>query len=341
MEYLQNESNKITTVETMNGSLFSEFVQYLDRSERTTKTYLTNLKQFAIWMNKNGITEPSRQDIINYKQDLMQDHKAATVRAYLQAVIAFFKWLSLTGRYANIAEGIHAPAVSTEHKKEALKTNEVKMVENAIEEKAAEKLEKAAQNSKDTQGRTERATEQGQRLKAMYLLTVCLGLRTIELERANVGDLQIIAGQAFLFVQGKGRNEADQKKAVPAEVYAEVKKYLTLRSDRMTAKSPLFVSTGNRSGGNRIAARTISSMLKNALRAAGFDSEVYTAHSLRHSAGTTAMEITQNNIYQVQQYMRHSNPTTTEIYLHVDNTKQDIDISNEIYKRYFAAAAGC
>ena len=74
-------------------------------------------------------------------------------------------------------------------------------------------------------------------------------------------------------------------------------------------------------------------MLKNAMKGAGFNSERLTAHSLRHTAGTQAMELT-GDIYQTQQYMRHSNPTTTEIYLHIDTDKQEADIAQRLYNRY-------
>ncbi len=55
------------------------------------------------------------------------------------------------------------------------------------------------------------------------------------------------------------------------------------------------------------------------MQAAGFDSERLTAHSLRHTAGQNVMELTGNNIYDTQMYMRHSSPKTTEIYLNVTN----------------------
>ena len=31
-------------------ALFEDFVQFLDRGEKTTRTYLTNLRQFMAWL---------------------------------------------------------------------------------------------------------------------------------------------------------------------------------------------------------------------------------------------------------------------------------------------------
>ena len=45
------------------------------------------------------------------------------------------------------------------------------------------------------------------------------------------------------------------------------------------------------------------------------------------------MELT-GDIYQTQQYMRHSNPATTEIYLHISNEKADADIAQRLYNKY-------
>lgn len=69
------------------------------------------------------------------------------------------------------------------------------------------------------------------------------------------------------------------------------------------------------------------------MRRAGYDSERITAHSLRHTAGTTAQRIT-GNIYLTQRYMRHSDPATTEVYLHIDTEDQAAQIAEEIYRIY-------
>ena len=173
----------------------------------------------------------------------------------------------------------------------------------------------------------------------MYTLAVNAGLRTIEISRANVRDLEVRNGRAVLYVWGKGHTEADAKKPLAPEVYAAIRDYLDSRSDRPTANSPLFVSTGNRSGGKRIAETTISKMLKQAMQAAGFNSDRITAHTLRHTAGTNVQEIT-GNLYITQKYMRHANPATTEIYLHNDTEKQETQTAQDLYNLYHGITAG-
>lgn len=343
-------------------ALFDDFIHFIDRGEKTTRTYIVNLRQFAAWLKYAAISRPVRADIISYRQYLTEEHAAIqldpnsvcgwayrtdasgnrvivnckpnTVKQYLQSVCQFFKWTASEGLYPNIAENIHAPKVRTDaHKKEALSAADVLTIEKSIAAAAEQKTADAAANKKDTAGRIDRATEQGKRLYAMYLLAVNCGLRTIEISRANIKDIETKNGSSCLYIWGKGHTEADTKKTLAPEVKAAIDDYLNSRTDAKTGNSPLFVSTGNRSGGKRIATTTISTMLKRAMQQAGFDSERITAHSLRHTAGTNVQELT-GNLYLTQQYMRHANPATTEIYLHNDTEKQEQGIAQRLYNLY-------
>ena len=347
-------------------ALFEEFIKYIDRGQKTTRTYITNLRQFAAFLAYKGIRRPQRQDVIAYRDYLTAEHEAiqynpatgwtyrtdrsgrrytttckpTTVKIYLQSVRQFFSWTAANGFYPDIAANTHAPKVRQDvHRKDALTAADVLTIEQSIEAAAGAKIEAAEAHSKDTAGRISRATEQGKRLFAMYTLAVNAGLRTIEISRANVRDLEVRNGRAVLYVWGKGHTEADAKKPLAPEVYAAIRDYLDSRSDRPTANSPLFVSTGNRSGGKRIAETTISKMLKQAMQAAGFNSDRITAHTLRHTAGTNVQEIT-GNLYITQKYMRHANPATTEIYLHNDTEKQETQTAQDLYNLYHGITAG-
>ena len=41
-------------------SLFNEFISFIDRGEKTTRTYITNLRQFAAWLKYASIARPIR-----------------------------------------------------------------------------------------------------------------------------------------------------------------------------------------------------------------------------------------------------------------------------------------
>lgn len=347
----------------LRAELFTAFVEYIDRGEKTTKTYLTNLRQFLAWLRYSGISHPTRQDVILYRDWLTAEHeairldpaaadgwtyrtdgtgnrytitcRASTVKQYLQAIRQFFSWTAAAGYYPNIAKNVHTPKIrSDQHKKDALTAADVLTIEQSIEAAADAKAQQAATATKDTAGRISRATEQGKRLAAMYLLAVNAGLRTVELSRANIRDIEVKHGRATIAIWGKGHDEPDQIKPLAPEVYEAIRDYLASRTDRPTASAPLFVATGNRSGGKRLAPTTISTMLKRAMQQAGYDSEKLTAHSLRHTCGNNIMELTGDNLFLTQQYMRHDNPRTTEIYLHRDTVAQEASTAQRLYDRY-------
>ena len=348
-------------------SLFEDFVRWIDRSEKTTRTYLTNLRQFMAWLKYAAVSQPVRNDVLTFRDWLSTEHDAImlspatasgwkyrtdthgnpqritckpnTIAQYLRSVCQFFRWTAANGLYPDIAANIHAPKLRHDaHKKDALTPREVCEIEDSITAQAEIRARQAETAPKDQPGRIQRSTEQGKRLYAMYLLAVNAGLRTVELSRANVRDLETKSGQTFLYIWGKGHSEPDQRKPLAPEVAAALREYLQARSDRPTGASPLFVSTGNRSGGQRIAPTTISTMLKRAMQDAGFDSERLTAHSLRHTAGTAIQELT-GDIYTTQKYMRHSNPATTEIYLHNDTERAEAGLAQQLYNLYHSTTA--
>lgn len=352
----------LITTGALQPALIDEYISYIDRGAQTTRTYITNLRQFIAWLKYTGISEPQRADVIAYKDYLSREHdaiildtdtpagwkyktdqqgnrikttcKANTIKQYLQSVRQFFAWAAASGYYPDIAANIHAPKIRQgTHRKDALQPADVLKIENSIIENAAANKAAAAEHKKDTAGRIERATEQGKRLLAMYLLAVNAGLRTVELSRANIKDIQQTGKYAFIYIWGKGHAEADAKKPIAPQVYNAVIDYINSRADNPTGNSPLFVATGNRSGGKRLATTTISTLLKSAMRQAGYNSERITAHSLRHTAGTNAQQIT-GDLYLTQQYMRHENPKTTEIYLHIDTEKKEAEIAQQLYNRY-------
>lgn len=350
-------------------SLVQEYIMWLDRSEKTARTYICNLRQWAAWLQYRQIRRPERTDVIAYREWLLAPHEAieltqeapgwryrldenrkrivlvcqpTTAAMYVRSVRQFYAWTASAGLYENIGQDVRVPAVTRKSSaRDRLQRQEVLQVEQSIQKRATEKAQSAAASGRtvrEAEGRLERATVQGKRLYAMYMLAVCCGLRTIELHRANVKDLYLHNGNAWIMVYGKGHTAADQAQALPAAVYEALEDYLSARTDQFDGNSPLFVATGNRSGGQRIAVTTISTMLKRALQEAGLDSERLTAHSLRHTATSAAFNAT-GNLYIAQKYARHSSPTTTEIYIHEDGEeRRSAEAAETVYQYYHRGA---
>ena len=328
-----------TALAEVSPGLVKQYINYIDRGSKTTKTYINNLHQFFIYIQTQETKQPTRETILLYKDYLLTHYKANTAKQYLQTVRQFFKWTAAAGIYPNIAENIHLPKIrQNTHRKAALLPADVLKIENSIKDHTQQKIELAKQAAKDTQGRSQRATEQGKRALALYTLAVNAGLRCVELSRANVKDLERIGNTYFLYIWGKGHAEADQRKALAPEVVSIVLDYLQERKDKLTPNSPLFVSTGNRSQSQRLAPGTISTILKGELIRAGYNSERITAHSLRHTAGTNVQTLT-NDLFITQHYMRHENPATTEIYLHTNTEQAEAETASKLFALYHSAGA--
>lgn len=349
----------IQNKQELTADLFNDFITWIDRTAKTERTYIINLRQFVAWMRYAEVVQPTRADVINYRDYLASEHaaiqldgnswkyrtdnsgniikltcKANTVALYLRSVKQFFKWTASEGIYPDIASGVNPPKLKHDsHKKEAFTALEVQTIENSILQGASDKLNQAEQAAKDTANRIQRADEQSKRLHALYLLAVTAGLRTVELSRANVQDFKTRDGKSYIYIWGKGHSEPDTRKPLAAEVATAIQDYLQSRADSYSGNSPLFAATGNRYGGKRLTPTTISTMLKKAMQAAGFDSDTLTAHSLRHTAGTNTMQVT-NDLYSTQKYMRHANPATTEIYIHTDQEQTEANIAQKLYNHF-------
>lgn len=299
--------------EAFSTELFNSFIEYTSVKDTTIKGYITYIRAFARWMQDKAIAQPTRADIKAYEKHLAtSDYKPSTRAQYLRGVKHFFKWTAAEGLYPNIADNIKGAKVrNDQHKKDALGREDVPAIARTIE----------------------RETEQGKRLYALYLLCISDGLRMIEISRANIGDIKTVSGRTYLYVQGKGHDEKDAPVLLPTEVKTALDEYIAARTDKPTAKSPLFVSTSNRSKGGRIAPTTISTMIKAMLKKAGFDSDRLTAHSLRHTSGTGVYKAT-HNIYLTQQHQRHADPATTEIYVHAED-REERNTEQQVYDYYF------
>jgi len=146
------------------------------------------------------------------------------------------------------------------------------------------------------------------------------GLRTIEIVRADVGDITFKGERRVLLVWGKGHTEKDDFVVLTEKAYEPIRAYLATRKG-VKAGEPLFTSTSRQNRGERLTTRTISFLCKEGLKAIGLDGKEYTAHSLRH---TTAVSMLKHGsgITDVQEVLRHTSPATSQIY--TESVKEEL-----------------
>ena len=107
-------------VQDIGIELFKRWIDYIDAKPKTVETYTRAIKQFFVFLQANGITRPTREDIIIYRNVLKESHKPTTVQSYIMAVKQFFNWTSQEGIYPNIAQRVKGGKLDTEHKKDYL-----------------------------------------------------------------------------------------------------------------------------------------------------------------------------------------------------------------------------
>ena len=297
--------------EILSNELFNRFTKFLDVAPLTLKAYKTGLKRFAEYLAVNEIRTPVRDDVLAYKNALLEHGlKASTVASYLSKVKKFFSWCEAEGFYRNIANGVKAPKISKNHKRDCFSSTQLKNILNGFN----------------------RTTIEGARNYAMFALMSCCGLRTIEVARAKIEDLRSECGVNVLFVQGKSRTEKADFVKIPEAVRTAIQEYLKLRN-KADATDYLFASLSDRNCGEALTTRSISRICKTAMLNTGFNSSRLTAHSLRHSAVTLAL-MNGETLQNVQAFARHSNIQTTLIYAHNIN-RLNSGIENNIAKEIF------
>lgn len=282
----------------------ASFVSTQDVKESSRSLYAHTLTQYFTWLKDTGrlpsFVSLTRQDVLEYKDSLLASGLSAlTVSSYIVAVRKFYEWAEAEKLYPNIAKGVKTPRRKQAFKKQHL--TDSKSQELLLHFQATSLRDYAIVN-----------------------LMLRTGLRTIEVVRANVGDITYKGERRVLLVWGKGHEGKDDFVVLTDKAYEPIREYLATRKG-VKAGEPLFTSTSRQNMGERLTTRTISFMCKEGLKAVGLDGKEYTAHSLRH---TTAVAILKHGgaITDVQEVLRHTSPATSQIY--TESVKEELRLEH-------------
>jgi integrase/recombinase XerD len=271
-----------------------DFLDSLDVSASSKATYTRSLKQFIGWLQDTGrqSLQLQREDILEYKDSLKDELSAYTVNLYLTAVRKLYSWMESHKIYPDITRGIKGVKKPRGFRKDTLTKQQLRDAVEAI----------------DTQTLT------GLRDYAIFNLMARTGLRDIEVSRALVEDIRQESGQAVLYIQGKGRTAKDEFVLLLPEALQPIRDYLQARGAVYKTEA-LFCSHSDRNRGDSLTSRSISRIVKEALRDIGLDDERLTAHSLRHTA--ISLSIAGGaSLQQAQAMARHNSSETTLVYFH-------------------------
>ena len=263
--------------------LIKRFLNYIDVSENTTKAYNVGLIQFNEYLKANNIKEPTREDIIGFREYLLETHKPKTTNLYLVAVKNFYSWLEYEGITKDISKKIKGIKLEQRHLKRGLSQEEIKQVLGVCKDIREELLVK---------------------------LMITCGLRCNEVVNIEIQDFYKDGNAIMLKVLGKGRDGLKQDVVrIDDRLFELIKEYCK----QYNVSDYLFTSTSNHNTNGKLTTKTIRYIITNLFKKANLDMEMLSTHSTRHTSCELALE-SGLDLREVSEFMRHRSLQTTLIY---------------------------
>jgi len=295
---------------------FTSFLQFDigsgGASAETIRTYWCEVRQYLVWCQTNQIQplQVTRDNIKIYRHHLIQKkYKPATISLKLVAISRMYDAAMEYGLLSsNPVWGVKPPKQRSD---------------------PAERI--TYLTTLEAQAFLQAPLNQPSELKMLrdqLLLGIMTleGARTIEVHRANVNDIVRSAMGVGITVSSK-----QQQRIVPLipELVDLLDRYLLARKKALysiTGTTPLFINLYHRKRDSapeeqdyRLSRRGIRKIVDGYLHALDLkhgEGRTLSAHSLRHTAGTLAIQ-NGASLRQVQDLLGHADPRTTAIYTHV------------------------
>jgi len=274
-----------------------------DASADTIRNYRSTVGLWAAWCREQGI-DPATvtvAEVKRYRQTLVEaGYGAGTIRWKLVVVRRFYEAARNAGlRADNPAAGVKGPRIrrATEDFK-YLSDSELTRFLAVLPDP-----EKAA------------GSEKAHELRDILMIDMMAlhGLRTIEVQRANVEDLIDKGANFALVVRGKTR---DRLVYLRPDTRARMQEYVALGDDTARDRdgTPLFSTIDG--ARHRLTRTRIRAIIVRYLQMAGLKRPGISNHALRHTAATLGYLHT-GDLRAVQELLGHANPRMTARYAHV------------------------
>lgn len=278
-ELVLNENKKIIV-----GNYVERYLDYIDVSDNTIKTYNVGLLQFVQYLKNHNIQEPIREDIIAFREYLKEEQlKPNTINAYLIAVRNFYNWLEYEGITKDITKKIKGIKLERKHLKRGLSLEEIKKVLSVCKDIREELIIK---------------------------IMINCGLRCNEVVNIQLEDFYNDKGIVMMRVLGKARNGLKQDSIkIDDRLFALIQEYVK----QYNIQDYLFVSTSNHNTNGKLTTKTIRYIVKNLFAKADLDMQMLSTHSTRHTTCELLLEKGMP-IQEVSEFMRHKSISTTVVY---------------------------
>ena len=284
----------------------------------TIKTYRSRVDQFLSWCKERELYPAliTKQNVLEYRKHLVDGSKTSTTIRLSLLAIKHFYTACLAEKLVklNPVIGVKAP-------------REKREVGSTINYLTLEELQQIFDRIAPTLKIRGDKTKQVQVLRDRILLG-CMalqGCRSVEIYRANLGDISESYGQYYLKLDGKNSIRTVVLRSDLGEEIARYRQARAKNGENVNADHPLFISLSNRRYGQRLSRRGIGYIVDSYLSECGLKhsdlDRSLSPHSLRHTAGTLSLQ-NGSSLREVQDFLGHSDPKTTAIYTHVLNSQE-------------------
>ena len=285
----------------------------------TIKTYRNRVAQYLDWCKERELYPAltTEQNILEYRKYLVDGSKTSpTIRLSLLAIKHFYT-ACLAQRLVKVnpVVGVKAP-------------REKREVGSTINYLSLDELQQIFDRIAPTYKIRGDKTAKVQVLRDRILLG-CMalqGCRSIEMYRANLGDISSTYGQHYLKLDGKNSIRTVILRPDLAQEIVDYRQARISTKEKLISGSPLFISLSNRRYGQRLSRRGIGYVIDSYLSKCGLKhtdlKRNLSPHSLRHTAGTLSLQ-NGSSLREVQDFLGHSDPKTTAVYTHVLNPQEN------------------
>lgn len=294
--------------------LVEDYLTDKDMTKESFDLYQTILKQYTNYLKNNQIEFAKTSDVTKYIKSIKdKGYSVSWINLQLTAIKGLYRYLSDNQRRYDLPlEYAFDITLSIKNEQSSRENNRPLLTI----EQAKQLIIKTKEN---------RRYIWHYRDHAMIYLMLTTGIRGVEVRRLKKKDFSVLNEQLILYVQGKGRDNADEYVKIPSGVEEAINDYLSKRED----KSPyIFVSHRKHTDKYMLSRTFFDSMFKRVLRDSGLSDLNLTPHALRHTAATANL-LRGESLEQTRQFMRHSQVTSTMIYAHHLKEK-NLDSQNEL-----------
>lgn len=254
------------------------------KNANTRKAYVRGAEHWFNWCDDNGVPVLSarRQASARWSADLQEVYAPSTVNQHLSAMKSWYEYglQEYEGFF-----GIQAPPWNKRHR--VVVSNESQTLGLDLEQ--ANELRGCA---REYSARDEAACE----------ILLGSGLRSAELEFADVGHMRTVRGHRILHVYRKRSKEQDL--VLLPQAARAIDRHLAQRPGARKDE-PLILCED----GERLTNRRLDVMVKRWCRVARLPE--ISPHGLRHTCATLALDATNGDLRKVQRMLGHADPKTT------------------------------